>query len=112
MRLQRVVDVPIQRLCRGLDGGWVNTRAGRAGSVYSSLNHAHRVLPDEGVRVLSQEISGCGEGLASVISLPAPEFPLECIKAWRLVELSRIRRSIRSEMTLRQTVFLLRGSFA
>ena len=61
-----------------LGRGWVNTGAGRAGSVYSSLNHAYRVLSDE---VLSQEISGCGEGIIFVISLSAPDLPLECVKA-------------------------------
>lgn len=60
----------------------INTKAGRAGSAYSqSLNHGYHLLPDQGVRVLSQDISGCGEGLASVISLPAPNLPLEFIKA-------------------------------
>jgi len=55
---------------------------GRAGSVCQpSLNHRYHVLPDGGVRALSQKISGCGKGLASAISLPAPDLPLECIKA-------------------------------
>ena len=65
---------------------WTNTKVGRAGSV-----HYSRRLTTTTMCYSTESKSGCGEGLASVISPPVPNFPIEFVQAE--LESPRIWRS-------------------